>query len=70
MRILTFMHCLPKNRIEPVSVSIVTLDFMLTGNIHLAATKQILEIDGSRLQAGAWFGGILRSMFYGYIMVL
>jgi hypothetical protein len=37
---------------EPVTVWILTLDFKLTGNIHLAATARIVEIDVSQLQAG------------------
>jgi hypothetical protein len=44
---------------EPLTVWILTLDFRLTGNIHLAATVRIVEIDSSQLQAGAYFRNIL-----------
>jgi hypothetical protein len=44
---------------EPVTVRILTLDFKLTGNIHLAATARIVEIDGSQLQAGEYFREVL-----------
>jgi len=51
MRILTFMHCLLKTRIERVTVWVLSLDFSLTGNIHLEATARIAEIDDSQLHS-------------------
>jgi hypothetical protein len=70
MRILAFMNCLPKTRIEPVTVWILTLDFRLTGNIHLAAAARIVEIGGSQLQAGEYFKDILGRIFCNSVTVL
>jgi hypothetical protein len=55
---------------EPVTVRILTLDFKLTGNIHLAATARIVEIDGSQLQAGTQFRDILGKIACHSVMVL
>jgi len=55
---------------ESVTVWILTLDFKLTGNIHLAAAAWIVEIDGSQLQAGAYFREILGRISSNSVMVL
>jgi hypothetical protein len=64
------MNCLLKTQIEPVTVWILTLDFRLTGNIHLAAAALIMEIDGNQLQAIACFRDVLGRISGNSVMVL
>ena len=55
---------------EPVTVWILTLDFKLTGNIHLEATARIVEFDDSQPQTGAYFRDILGRISCNFVMVL